>query len=140
MRFVRRQFPDAAAKTATIRYLCRALPPPPPGLGERVALLGLGEVEVSDNDDVLDPAGQEADVYAACVDELWGLCRDARHPALIPRAVPALSRRAPSATRPTPGRPCAARASAASSSSSASEPGRCAMKRRLAPSAIPTIP
>ena len=77
MRFVRRQFPDAAAKTATIRYLCRALPPPPPpGLGERVAVLGLGEVEVSDDDDVLDPAGQEADVYAACVDELWGLCRE----------------------------------------------------------------
>ena len=79
VRFVRRQFPDAAAKTATIRYLCRALPPPPPGLGERVALLGLGEVEVSDGDDVLDPAGQEADVYAACVDELWRLCR-----ALVP--------------------------------------------------------
>jgi protein-tyrosine-phosphatase len=75
VRFVRRQFPDAATKTATIRYLCRTLPPPPLALGERVALLGLGEVEVSDDDDVLDPAGQEADVYAACVDELWRLCR-----------------------------------------------------------------
>ncbi len=75
VRFVRRRFPDAAAKTASIRYLCRALPPAPPGLGERVGALGLGEVELSDRDDVLDPAGQEADVYAACVDELWGLCR-----------------------------------------------------------------
>ena len=44
-------------------------------LGERVAALGLGEVEVSDTEDVLDPAGHEDDVYAACVDELWGLCR-----------------------------------------------------------------
>ena len=25
--------------------------------------------------DVLDPAGHEADVYADCVDELWGLCQ-----------------------------------------------------------------
>ena len=75
VRFVRRRFPDAAAKTASIRYLCRVLPPAPPGLGERVGALGLGEVGVSDRDDVLDPAGQEADVYAACVDELWGLCR-----------------------------------------------------------------
>src|SRR5271157_1905119 len=32
VRFVRRQFPDAAAKTATIRHLCQHLaqPPPPP--------------------------------------------------------------------------------------------------------------
>ena len=40
-----------------------------------MAALGLGEVEVSDTEDVLDPAGAEADVYAACVDELWDLCR-----------------------------------------------------------------
>jgi protein-tyrosine-phosphatase len=75
VRFVRRQFPDAAVKTATIRHLCRVLAPPPPGLNERVAALGLGESDLSDGEDVLDPAGHEADVYAACVDELWGLCR-----------------------------------------------------------------
>ncbi len=75
VRFVRRQFPDAAAKTAMIRVVCRELAPAPPELGMRVAALGLGTVEVSDRDDVLDPAGHEADVYAACVDELWGLCR-----------------------------------------------------------------
>jgi protein-tyrosine-phosphatase len=73
--FVRRRFPDAAAKTGTIRHLCRALPPPPPSLGERVASLGLAETELSDGDDVLDPAGGDGDAYAACVDELWGLCR-----------------------------------------------------------------
>jgi protein-tyrosine phosphatase len=75
VRFVRRQFPDAAAKTATIRRLCRDLPPAPPALAERVRALGLGAVEVSDGEDVLDPAGHDADVYEACVDELWGLCR-----------------------------------------------------------------
>ena len=75
VRFVRRQFPDAAAKTATIRDLCRRLAPPPPALDERVASLGLDAIELSDRDDVLDPAGRESDVYAACVDELWDLCR-----------------------------------------------------------------
>ena len=75
VRFVRRQFPDAAAKTATIRHLCETLTPPPPGLDERVAALRLQTVELHDSEDVLDPAGHEADVYAACVDELWGLCR-----------------------------------------------------------------
>ena len=41
VRFVRRRFPDAAAKTGTIRYLTRHLAPSPPALGERVAALGL---------------------------------------------------------------------------------------------------
>ena len=75
VRFVRRRFPDAAAKTATIRRLCHDLHAAPPALGERVAALGLGEVEVTDTEDVLDPAGHEGDVYAACADELWALCR-----------------------------------------------------------------
>ena len=48
VRFVRRRFPDAAAKTATIRRLCLDLPPPPPPLAERVASLHLAEVEVHD--------------------------------------------------------------------------------------------
>jgi protein-tyrosine-phosphatase len=75
VRFVRRQFPDAAAKTATIRRLCRDLPAPPPGLGERVAAMELGDAEIADEEDVLDPAGCDGDVYAAVVDELWDLCR-----------------------------------------------------------------
>jgi protein-tyrosine-phosphatase len=75
VRFVRRRFPDAAHKTATIRRLCIDLPSPPPSLAERVSALKLADLEVSDDEDVIDPAGHEADVYAACVDELWGLCR-----------------------------------------------------------------
>ena len=75
VRFVRRQFPDAAGKTATIRHLCRHLAAPPPSLDERVRALDLDAVALDDSEDVLDPAGQEADVYAACVDELWDLCR-----------------------------------------------------------------
>jgi protein-tyrosine-phosphatase len=76
VRFVRRRFPDAAHKTATIRRLCADLAPPPPtSLAARVEALGLADVEVSDDEDVMDPAGHESDFYAACVDELWGLCR-----------------------------------------------------------------
>jgi protein-tyrosine-phosphatase len=75
VRFVRRQFPDAAAKTATMRRLCRDLPPPPPALAARVAAMKLGDADIADEEDVLDPAGAEGDVYAAVVDELWELCR-----------------------------------------------------------------
>ncbi len=75
VRYVRRRFPDAAPKTATIRRLCRDLPPAPPDLVDRVRSLGLAELEVDESEDVLDPAGHDADVYEACVDELWGLCR-----------------------------------------------------------------
>ncbi len=75
VRFVRRRFPDAAHKTATIRRLCADLPPSPPTLADRVSALALAEVELSDDEDVMDPAGHEGDVYAACVDQLWGLCQ-----------------------------------------------------------------
>jgi protein-tyrosine phosphatase len=75
VRYVRRQFPDAAARTASIRRLCEDLSPAPPSLGERVASLKLAEAELSDADDVTDPAGFDGDVYAACVAELWVLCQ-----------------------------------------------------------------
>jgi len=75
VRFVRRQFPQAAPRTASIRRLCLDLPPPPDPLEGRLAALHLAEAALSDDDDVLDPAGQDADVYAACAAELWELCR-----------------------------------------------------------------
>jgi protein-tyrosine-phosphatase len=75
VRFVRRRFPDAASKTATLRRLCADLLPGPPELSARIGALSLADVELSDDEDVMDPAGHEDDVYAACVDELWDLCR-----------------------------------------------------------------
>jgi protein-tyrosine-phosphatase len=75
VRFVRRRFPDAAAKTATLRRLCADLVPGPPELPARVAALGLADVSLSDDEDVMDPAGHDDEVYAACADELWDLCR-----------------------------------------------------------------
>jgi protein-tyrosine-phosphatase len=75
VRFVRRTYPDAADRTAGIRRLCEDLPPAPPPRGERVAALKLADVPLSDTDDVIDPAGGDAEVYRACADELWTLCR-----------------------------------------------------------------
>ncbi len=75
VRFVRRQFPEAADRTATIRRLCTDLPPAPPSLSERIAALELADTELSDHEDVIDPAGGEEAEYAACVAELWALCQ-----------------------------------------------------------------
>jgi protein-tyrosine-phosphatase len=74
VRFVRRHHPDAARRTATLRRLCRELPPGPDPLGGRVADLGLAAAELHDWEDVIDPAGGEVDDYVACAEELWSLC------------------------------------------------------------------
>lgn len=75
VRYVRRHHPEAAARTATLRHLCRALPEgPSPGLGARVYGLALAGAPVTDEDDVADPAGGDASTYAACAAELWDLC------------------------------------------------------------------
>jgi protein-tyrosine-phosphatase len=75
VRFVRRQFPEAADRTATMRRLCEDLAPGPPPLGERVVALELADAPLSDEDDVIDPAGGDETTYAACVAELWLLCQ-----------------------------------------------------------------
>jgi protein-tyrosine phosphatase len=75
VRFVRRQFPQAASRTATIKRLCAQLPPPPPALAPRLQALSLAALELADDEDVLDPAGQDADAYAACAAELWSFCQ-----------------------------------------------------------------
>jgi protein-tyrosine-phosphatase len=75
VRFTRRQFPDAAARTATIRRLCTDLPPAPPSLSDRVAALQLADLPVDNAEDVIDPAGRDQHFYDECVAELWGLCQ-----------------------------------------------------------------
>jgi protein-tyrosine-phosphatase len=75
VRFVRRGFPEAADRTATIRRLCADLPPAPPSLAERLVGLALASTELSAHEDVIDPAGGDDATYAACVAELWALCQ-----------------------------------------------------------------
>ena len=74
VRFVRRHYPEAADRTATIRRLCEDLPPGPPSLAARVSALALSDAALADEDDVIDPAGGEGAEYDACVAELWALC------------------------------------------------------------------
>ncbi len=75
VRYVRRHHPEAAARTATIRRLCRDLPPGPLPLTERMAALDLAAVALDGDEDVDDPAGRDEAVYAACAAELWDLCQ-----------------------------------------------------------------
>jgi len=76
VRYVRRRHPRAAARTATIRRLCRDLPAGSSGLPLRVAALGLDDVALTGDEDVADPAGGDEEAYVACADELFSLCQE----------------------------------------------------------------
>ncbi len=78
--FVRRRYPEAAAKTASIKRLCRQLPPGPTPLSERLDGLGLAEADIGAWEDVADPAGGDDETYVACAVELAALAAD-----LLPR-------------------------------------------------------
>lgn len=80
VRWVRRNHPRAAPRTATLRRLVRDLPPGPPPLGERVARLGLAEVELEPWEEIVDPGGGEAEDFARCAVEITELVE-----ALAPR-------------------------------------------------------
>jgi len=78
--YIRRLHPDAASKTASIKRLCRDLPPGPPSLSERLAAMDLASVPIEAWEDVEDPAGGEVAEYVSCAQELSGLCAE-----LLPR-------------------------------------------------------
>lgn len=80
--WVRRTHPQAAAHTATLRRLARDLPDHDAPLAERVASLGLAEVELGDWEEVVDPGGGDAEAFAACAVEVVELVA-----ALAPRLV-----------------------------------------------------
>lgn len=71
--WVRRTHPDAAARTATLRRLVRDLPEIGVALVDRVAALGLADVELGAWEEVVDPGGGDADVFAACAREVVDL-------------------------------------------------------------------
>jgi hypothetical protein len=74
--FVRRHYPAAASKTATIKRLCRDLSAGPDPLADRIASLGLEGVSLDRWEDVEDPAGGEDEDYVACAKELHVLCAE----------------------------------------------------------------
>jgi protein-tyrosine-phosphatase len=76
VRWVRRNHPELAARTATLRRFVRDLPGPPAPLGERIASLGLADIELDPAwEDVEDPGGGEDEVFHACAAELVPLVR-----------------------------------------------------------------
>ena len=72
--YIRRKHPGAAQRTASIKRLVRDLPPGPVPLADRLAALGLDQVELGEWEDVEDPAGGEDAVYVSCAEELADLC------------------------------------------------------------------
>jgi protein-tyrosine-phosphatase len=75
VRYVRRWFPAAAGRTATLRYLVTHLPGPAGPLTPRLAALDVAGAALDPADDVIDPAGGDEAFYVACAKELWGLCQ-----------------------------------------------------------------
>ena len=71
--WVRRTHPAAAPRTATLRRLVRDLPSGPARLHERVAMLGLDQVELDAWEEVVDPGGGDNATYAACAVEVTDL-------------------------------------------------------------------
>jgi protein-tyrosine phosphatase len=78
--YVRRNYPAAAGKTATLRYLVDHLPASGGDLAWRLAQLGLDAVVLERQEDVVDPAGGDVDDYVACAAEVDRLVRE-----LVPR-------------------------------------------------------
>lgn len=83
--WVRRTHPGAAGHTVTLLRLVRHLTPPGPeiSLREQVAALDPAGVELGDWEEVVDPGGGEADVFAACAVQIHGLI-DELAPLLAP--------------------------------------------------------
>lgn len=71
--WVRRTHKAAAARTATLKRLCRDLPTTDEPLATRVAALGLADVELEDWEEVVDPGGGEVEVFIECAHEVFDL-------------------------------------------------------------------
>ncbi|MGH9273571.1 MAG: low molecular weight phosphatase family protein [Acidimicrobiales bacterium] len=71
--WVRRTNPTAASRTATLRRLARDLPAGDNPLVDRMAHLGLAEVELAAWEEVIDPGGGDAEAFAACAREVVAL-------------------------------------------------------------------
>jgi protein-tyrosine phosphatase len=78
--YIRRQHPDAAARTATLKRLVRDLEPDAGSLSARVSALDLAGLELEPWEDIIDPAGGDLPEFEECVAEI-----DALLGQLVPR-------------------------------------------------------
>lgn len=70
VQWMRRVHPLAAARTGTLKRLARELAGDERPFVDRVAELGLGEVVLEPWEDVIDPAGGDADVFVETAAEI----------------------------------------------------------------------
>ncbi len=75
--YVRRQHGHAAARTATLKRLCKSLDGPTEDdpLAERLARLGLTDVALESWEDVIDPAGGDLPEFVSCAEEIRELVK-----------------------------------------------------------------
>jgi protein-tyrosine-phosphatase len=72
--YMRRTHPEAVGKTVTLHRLVRDLPAAPgASFAERLASLGLADVDLDPTEDVADPAGGDMPVFSACAREIHDL-------------------------------------------------------------------
>jgi protein-tyrosine phosphatase len=71
--WVRREHPDAAARTVTLKRLHRELAGDDRPLSARVAELDLAAVELAAWEEVVDPGGGEVEAFTACAREVVDL-------------------------------------------------------------------
>ena len=71
--WVRRNYPSEAMRAGTLRRLCRDLSTVSGSLPDRVASLKLGEVQLGDWEEVVDPGGGDEELFAACAREVCDL-------------------------------------------------------------------
>ena len=74
--WVRRTHPAAAPRTATLKRLVHDLADDHRPLAERVAELGLADVELQPWEEVVDPGGGEVEAFIACAQEVVPLVDD----------------------------------------------------------------
>lgn len=73
VRWVRRELPGEAARTGTLKRLCRDLANDGRSLPERLGELGLADVELADWEEVVDPGGGGPEEFGACAGEIVAL-------------------------------------------------------------------
>ncbi len=71
--WVRREHPDVADRTVTLKRLVRALAPPPPAIEERLRSLHLEAVALEPWEEVVDPGGGEVPEFVAAAREIHAL-------------------------------------------------------------------
>lgn len=73
VRWVRREHPAAAARTATLRRLVDLLPPATSPIADRLAAMHLAGADLGDWEEVIDPGGGDVDEFVRCAREIDGL-------------------------------------------------------------------